>query len=136
MNLKYIRTNRRFSQEELAKLSGLNVRTIQRIENGGKPSVESLKCIASALEIDISTIYSEKAMSNTQPNDPAVTTRAQANSVIYLLSAATILIVIGSGAANTEGFGGLHYVGAWFYVIAAACFLTSAYKMFKYRLGM
>lgn len=41
-------------------MSGLNVRTIQRIESGHHASVESLKCLAAALEVDISTLKQEK----------------------------------------------------------------------------
>ncbi len=41
-------------------MSGLNVRTIQRIESGKNASVESLKCLASALNVDIATLNQEK----------------------------------------------------------------------------
>lgn len=40
-------------------MSGLNVRTIQRIESGQNASMESLKCLASALEVDIETLNQE-----------------------------------------------------------------------------
>lgn len=40
-------------------MSGLNVRTIQRIESGQKASLESLKCLAAVLEVDISTLNQE-----------------------------------------------------------------------------
>ena len=60
MILKQLRISRQLSQEQLAFMSGLNVRTIQRIESGQKPSLESLKCLASALEVDASTINQEK----------------------------------------------------------------------------
>lgn len=40
-------------------MSGLNVRTIQRIESGHNASLESLKCLASALEVDIETLNQE-----------------------------------------------------------------------------
>ena len=40
-------------------MSGLNVRTIQRIESGRNASLESLKCLASALEVDIETLNQE-----------------------------------------------------------------------------
>ena len=43
-------------------MSGLSVRTIQRIESGHSPSVESLKCLASVLEVDVSTLNQEKFM--------------------------------------------------------------------------
>ena len=42
MILKQLRLSRHLSQEQLATMSGLNVRTIQRIESGHKASVESL----------------------------------------------------------------------------------------------
>jgi transcriptional regulator with XRE-family HTH domain len=46
MILKQLRLSRLLSQEQLAQMSGLNVRTIQRIESGHKPSTETLKCLA------------------------------------------------------------------------------------------
>jgi len=62
MILKQLRISRQLSQEQLALMSGLNVRTIQRIESGQKPSLESLKCLASVLEVDVSTLNQEKFM--------------------------------------------------------------------------
>ena len=62
MILKELRISRHFSQEQLAQMSGLNVRTIQRIESGKNASLESLKCLASALDIDVSTLNQEKFM--------------------------------------------------------------------------
>jgi hypothetical protein len=41
-------------------MSGLNVRTIQRIESGNNASLESLKSIAAVLEIDVSTLQEER----------------------------------------------------------------------------
>jgi transcriptional regulator with XRE-family HTH domain len=60
MILKQLRLSRNLSQEQLAQMSGLNVRTIQRIESGHKASVESLKCLAAALEVDIPTLEQEQ----------------------------------------------------------------------------
>lgn len=62
MILKQLRLSRKLSQEQLAQMSGLNVRTIQRIESGHKASVESLKCLAAVLEVEISTLNQEKFM--------------------------------------------------------------------------
>ena len=62
MIVKELRISRHFSQEQLAQMSGLNVRTIQRIESGHNASIESLKCLAAALEVDISTLNQEKFM--------------------------------------------------------------------------
>ncbi len=62
MILKQMRISRHLSQEQLAQISGLNVRTIQRIESGKNASVESLKCIAAALDVDVTTLNQEKFM--------------------------------------------------------------------------
>jgi transcriptional regulator with XRE-family HTH domain len=50
------RLQRGWSQEQLAGLSGLSVRTIQRPERGQPASAESLKALASAFEIDFSSL--------------------------------------------------------------------------------
>jgi transcriptional regulator with XRE-family HTH domain len=60
MILKQIRISQHLSQEQLAEMSGLNVRTIQRIESGQNASLESLKCLAAVLEVDVSTLQQEK----------------------------------------------------------------------------
>ena len=54
MILKELRLSKHLSQEQLSQISGLNVRTIQRIESGSNASLESQKCLAAALEVDIS----------------------------------------------------------------------------------
>lgn len=59
MILKQLRIGRHLSQEQLAEMSGLNVRTIQRVESGQNASVETLKCLASALDVDIETLTQE-----------------------------------------------------------------------------
>ena len=59
MILKRLRHKRNWSQEQLAEISGLSVRTIQRIESGGKASLESLNALASVLEIQASILTQE-----------------------------------------------------------------------------
>ncbi|MCC2618093.1 helix-turn-helix domain-containing protein [Aestuariibacter halophilus] len=62
MKLKQLRLSRHLSQEQLAQMAGLNVRTIQRIESGQTASLESQKCLAAALDIDINTLNQEVVM--------------------------------------------------------------------------
>lgn len=45
-----------WTQSELSEISGLSLRTIQRIENGATPSLESLKALAAVFETDIETL--------------------------------------------------------------------------------
>lgn len=66
MVLKQLRIAKRFTQEQLAEMSGLNVRTIQRVESGHKASVETLKCLAAVLEVDIQTLTQETLMLDKQ----------------------------------------------------------------------
>jgi transcriptional regulator with XRE-family HTH domain len=47
------RAARGWSQEELARVSGLNLRTIQRIEKTAVASLRSKSAVASALDLDI-----------------------------------------------------------------------------------
>lgn len=57
-----LRLQRGWSQEQLADLSGLSVRTIQRIERGGSASVESLKALAAVFEVDFRQLRQEVDM--------------------------------------------------------------------------
>jgi len=62
--IKNIRLSKGWSQEQLAQFSGLSVRTIQRVERGHSAGLESLKCIAAVLDIDISRITNMPVISN------------------------------------------------------------------------
>lgn len=59
-HIKELRTARAWSQEQLAQIAGINVRTIQRIENGEPASFETLKSIAASFDIDVSTLLEPK----------------------------------------------------------------------------
>lgn len=49
--LRTLRTSRQWSQEQLAELSGLNLRTIQRLESGARVSTESLRALAAVFGV-------------------------------------------------------------------------------------
>jgi transcriptional regulator with XRE-family HTH domain len=51
-----LRNARSWSQEELATAAGLNLRTIQRIENEASASLQSKKALASVFDIDIKAL--------------------------------------------------------------------------------
>jgi transcriptional regulator with XRE-family HTH domain len=59
MIVKKLRDENDWTQEQLAEYSGLNVRTIQRVESGQKASIETLKCLASVFEVNISILTEE-----------------------------------------------------------------------------
>lgn len=70
MLVQKLRLQRGWSQEQLAELSGLSVRTIQRTERGLPASNETLKSLASVFEIDFSTLQATQEPSmNATLND-------------------------------------------------------------------
>jgi transcriptional regulator with XRE-family HTH domain len=56
MLIQKYRLQRGWSQEQLAELSGLSTRTIQRLERGQTPSLESLKALAAVFDVDLSRL--------------------------------------------------------------------------------
>lgn len=63
MIVRKLRLKRAWSQEQLAQLSGLNIRTIQRIERGQKAGLESLKALAAVFEVSLAELLPEENMS-------------------------------------------------------------------------
>ncbi|WP_462154282.1 helix-turn-helix transcriptional regulator [Pseudoalteromonas piscicida] len=54
--IKSKRVERAWSQSELAQISGLSLRTIQRIEKLGTASLESIKALAAVYEVNVMEI--------------------------------------------------------------------------------
>lgn len=65
MLIQKLRLQRGWSQEQLGEISGLSPRTIQRLERGMPASLESLKALAAAFELDLNQLQ-EPAMDTTQ----------------------------------------------------------------------
>ncbi len=57
--IKALRLSRAWSQEQLAELSSVSVRTIQRVENGGQASLETLSAIAAAFDLNVADLHAE-----------------------------------------------------------------------------
>lgn len=53
MLIQKLRLQRGWSQEQLADVSGLSVRTIQRLERGQPASLESQKALAAVFDVDL-----------------------------------------------------------------------------------
>jgi transcriptional regulator with XRE-family HTH domain len=69
-HIRELRSARAWSQEQLAQIAGINVRTIQRIEKGKPASVETLKSIASAFEIDVTRLLEPKKPTQRKRQEP------------------------------------------------------------------
>ena len=60
--VKQLRLQRAWSQEQLAELSGMSVRTVQRIENGDQPSLETLSALAAVFEVSVAHLSGPNAL--------------------------------------------------------------------------
>lgn len=67
MMVRKLRMERGWSQEQLAQLSGLNIRTIQTIESGNKAGLETLKALAAVFDVDINQLQQEPIMEQAAP---------------------------------------------------------------------
>jgi len=65
MGVKELRQERSWSQEQLADISGLSLRTVQRIEASNRAGYESLRCLALAFGIDVAALKMELALDKT-----------------------------------------------------------------------
>lgn len=62
MIVKKLRLQRGWSQDHLSQISGLSVRTIQRIEKGQNAGLESLKSLAAVFDMQITDLQKEPEM--------------------------------------------------------------------------
>ena len=82
MLIQKLRLQRGWSQEQLADLGGLSVRTIQRLERGQPASVESLKALGAAFEIDFSDLKEPEM--NAATNQPTMNQSIRADEALAL----------------------------------------------------
>ena len=66
VKVKQLRLDRAWSQEHLAEVSGLSLRTIQRVETEGTASLETRMALASALEVSAASLV-KSASDNAVP---------------------------------------------------------------------
>lgn len=117
MLIQKLRLHRGWSQEQLATVTGLSVRTIQRIEGGQTASLESLKALAAVFEVDL-TALQETDMPNPAA---AVTSPAEAEEALafahvrrvkrfYVHLARYVVIIAGLFVVNVVTYP--HYIWA------------------------
>ena len=80
MIVQKLRLEKGWSQEHLAQVSGLSVRTVQRIERGQKAGPESLKCLAAVFETDVSKLQHQAEAVEAGKIEPPVASGKQGDS--------------------------------------------------------
>ncbi|AMJ97128.1 hypothetical protein AVL55_02460 [Alteromonas macleodii] len=68
--VKKLRKKSGWSQEQLAKASGLSLRTIQRVESESKASIETKVCLAATFQISLESlnVNTSPQVADTKPN--------------------------------------------------------------------
>jgi Predicted transcriptional regulators len=61
MGVRRLRLERGWSQEQLALLCGLSTRTIQRIENGQTPALETLNSLAAVFNVSVQELETKES---------------------------------------------------------------------------
>lgn len=107
------REERHWSQEHLAELAGISLRTVQRIENGDPASRESLMALGAAFNVDVSALcfnQEEQAMSMLQQRNEKTRAGLRLSFWINLASYICGAIVF---VGISVGVGGDYFVMYW-----------------------
>lgn len=135
--IKEVRKSKGLSQEELAELSSVNLRTIQRIENNKTESRgKTLNLICNALQIDMQEI---KKISNVEKSK---STLADIINLIYLILLNLLLMFIigsmtlSSDATITSKIGGLLLsIFIPLYIVSLTKKMPASERVLKFGLG-
>ncbi len=87
--IKRWREERHWSQEHLAELAGVGLRTLQRIENGQQASAETLKALANAFQVDAMALSVDsrvEAAEMIQSRNAKATSALRLSFLIHLVS--------------------------------------------------
>ena len=104
ISVKSLRLTRHWSQEQLAQLSNLNVRTIQRIEKGEGAGLETLKSLASVFEISVDDLKavierdnqsrSEESLSSENGNEMHEQVKTKVKAIKYFYAFTAFLVAV------------------------------------------
>ena len=91
---KIIRERQRkaWSQQHLAQVSGLSLRTIQRVENNGTGSMETVKSLAASFEIKVDTLYVNNANLTKADQSEVLVKNTKVNT--HFLSVTSVFFVL------------------------------------------
>jgi len=113
MLLKQLRAQKGWSQETLAEESKISVRTIQRIENGKRANLETLKDIAYALEVEVNTLTRENKLSATLNKEQ----KSFISNLIYFAVVMLSLMVISVTSTESENWVWWIFLGGSLYLL-------------------
>ena len=92
--VKQLRLERAWSQEQLAQLSSLSTRTIQRIENNETPSLETLGALASVFNVSVSELAAESLPESVELDNRIVEAKKRVEAEARLLKSIIVAVVV------------------------------------------
>lgn len=118
--VKEFRLARAWSQEQLAEMAALSVRTIQRIENQEQPSLETLSALAAVFEVSVSELSGSTQSEGDEALDQRITEarkQLEEESRLYrsILTAVVVcvLLYILNRTTSPESVWSLWVVAIW-----------------------
>lgn len=88
--IKHERATKAWSQQHLADACAVSLRTIQRVENNGTASLETVKALASCFELDVKELFLINESKRKKHSKTKITTICAA--IIALLSTSVYLV--------------------------------------------
>ncbi|XXD09582.1 helix-turn-helix domain-containing protein [Klebsiella sp. R445] len=132
--VKQLRLQRAWSQEQLAELTGVSVRTIQRIENGDRPALETLSALAAVFEVNVADITADAPAGNETSLDQRIEEAKarlhQESRFLRSLSTALVvcvLLVLLNRFTHPD-----YYWSAWVAAIWGALLLVRGLRLFVF----
>lgn len=120
------REERRWSQEHLAQLAGVGLRTLQRIENGENASPDSVSALAAAFNVDAMALSIDAEAEAAQAAERKAEEAAATLRLTFYVHLAAFLfcLVIFAAVGFAAGDFGILYVSLWWTIGLAAHGLT------------
>lgn len=84
MIIRKLRLQRGWTQDQLAELCDVSTRTIQRLERGYQPGLETAKSLAAVFEVDVSTFLIEESDMKPESTEPAEMTSEEKTAMEYV----------------------------------------------------
>lgn len=111
--IKRWREERHWSQEHLAEVAGIGIRTVQRLENGEQASRESMMALAAAFDVDVMALSTDVETEAAQIVRRENERKAAALRLSFWIHLASYVLGMVVFAGISLGVGADHFVMLW-----------------------
>ncbi|GAB3049203.1 helix-turn-helix domain-containing protein [Acinetobacter apis] len=139
--IKQQRLQHAWSQEQLAEMTALSVRTIQRVENGDKASLETLSALAAVFQVSVheltDDIHEHAPSSEFAIDHKLRTLEDRVNQELRFYSVLTSYVLVCGGLMLTNYFFTPHlYWSLWPTICWGATMLFAWLRIFVFNQSM